>query len=202
MISPALDLELEAEEDAPQTSLHIAQGRCHKVHCAPLQDLLKSAPYKHQAIAAVSGDADKGGSAAKGGAAETVPAPSSEPAAKATKAANKALVQADSSTSGGAGEIDQVLVAPAVAKKATSTAEMAKRTAVQWDGNMSLTNSELLLILFGDGWAFVGAFFACRLLLKDLLRFGRVNKALWKIHVTICTSSFSAVVMSGRTRVS
>ena len=40
---PAIDLELETNEDAAQTSLDIAQGRGHKAYCTTLQGLLKSA---------------------------------------------------------------------------------------------------------------------------------------------------------------
>ena len=43
---PAIDLELETNEDAPQTPLDIAQsmpGRGHKAFCTTLQGLLKSA---------------------------------------------------------------------------------------------------------------------------------------------------------------
>ena len=40
---PTLDLELETNEDTPQTPLDIAQGRGHKAYYTALQGLLKSA---------------------------------------------------------------------------------------------------------------------------------------------------------------
>jgi hypothetical protein len=158
---PTLDLELKTEDDAPQTPLDIAQGRGHKAYCAALQGLLKGATST-KASAVLTGGAEKGGAAAKGGATKggeggkgdskgakggaaaagagpTAPAASSAPAAKAAKAANKASVQAASSTSGGAGEGSKQLAAPAAAKKTAKTAKAAKVTAVQWDGNTSLT---------------------------------------------------------------
>jgi hypothetical protein len=73
------------------------------------------------------------------------------------------------------------LAAPAAAKKTAKTAKAAKVTAVQWDGNTSLTFSEVLTILCDDGGALFGRAIASRLLLKQLLCFGRVNKACSKI---------------------
>ena len=46
------------------------------------------------------------------------------------------------------------------------TAKTSKVTAVQWDGNTSLTFSELLAILCDDGGALFGRVIASRLLLK------------------------------------
>ena len=169
---PTLDLELRTEEDAPQTPLHIAQGRGHKAYCAALQGLLKSATTTTKA-SSLTGGAEKGGSAANGGAAKggkgaskgakggaaaagagpTAPAASSAPAAKAANAA----------------------------KVTAKAAKAAKVTAVQWGGNTSLTLSDLLAILCEDGGAFFGRSIASRLLLKQLLCFGRVNKAFSKI---------------------
>jgi hypothetical protein len=69
------------------------------------------------------------------------------------------------------------LAAPAAAKKTAKTAKAAKVTAVQWDGNTSLTFSEVLTILCDDDGALFGRAIASHLLLKQLLCFGRVNKA-------------------------
>jgi len=126
--------------------------------------------------AAKDGDSDK-----FAGLLKSQTAASSAPAAKAAIWANKASVQAASSTSGGAGEGSKQLAAPAAAKKTAKTATAAKVTAVQWDGNTSLTFSEVLTILGDDGGALFGRAIASRLLLKQLLCFGRVNKACSKI---------------------
>ena len=131
------------------------------------EDFNSLPPGRTQGGAAAKGNAakggkdskgdSKGGTATAGASQQTAPAASSAPAAKAAKAANKASVQAASSTSGGAGEGSKQLAAPAAAKKTAKTAKAAKVTAVQWDGNTSLTFLEVLTILLrrrrGVVWA-------------------------------------------------
>ena len=105
-----------------------------------------------------------------------------------SKAPTAPAAGAPAAASGGTGGGVAHLTAPAAAKKTASTAKAAKMTVVQWDGNTSLTISDLLHLLCDDGGALFGRGIACHLLLKELLCFGCVNKAFSKIlRENLCT---------------
>jgi hypothetical protein len=93
---PTLDLELETNEDTPQTPLDIAQGRGHKAYYTALQGLLKSAT-------GTSGGGGGGGGGRGGGRGNWPRKPPAPPTAQsavqaASSASSKSAVQAASST--------------------------------------------------------------------------------------------------------